>query len=94
LNVERIGAADLATRWNDLDELEQEDLVAEWPLTIDFLLRVLKYEESGLMSAEQQQRFAEIRQFMRDHEAEIDAVLGPGEAMIDPPREWYVSLDQ
>jgi hypothetical protein len=87
-------AIELAANWHIADPFDKDDLAIEWHLTIDFLLRVLKYEERGLMSAEQQQRFAEIRQFMRDHEAEIDAVLGPGEAMIDPPREWYVSLDR
>src|SRR5687768_12379274 len=85
-------AVDLVTRWETVDEYEQEDLISEWPLTIDFLLRVLNFQARGLMSDEQQRRFAEMRQFTRDHEADIDAVLGSGEAMIDPPREWYVTL--
>lgn len=87
-------AVELAANWDDADPFDKEDLAIEWDLTIDFLLRVLNFQERGLMSAEQQQRFVEIRQFMREHESDIDAVLGPGEAMIDPPREWYVSLRQ
>lgn len=87
-------AVELVADWDNADPFDQEDLEVEWGLTIDFLLRVLNFQERGLMSAEQQRRFAGIRQFMREHEADIDAVLGSGEAMIDPPREWYVSLHQ
>jgi hypothetical protein len=87
-------AVELAANWDDADPFDKEDLAIEWDLTIDFLLRVLNYQERGLLSAEQQQRFADIRQYMLDHESDIDAVLGPGEATIDPPREWYVNLHQ
>lgn len=87
-------AVEMAANWEQADPFDREDLAIEWPLTIDFLLRVLNFQDRGLMSAVQQQRFEDIRQFMREHEADIDAVLGPGEAMIDPPREWYVSLRQ
>ena len=87
-------AVELVANWDAADPFDKEDLAIEWDLTIDFLLRVLNFQERDLMSAEQQQRFTEIRQFMREHEADIDAVLGPGAAMIDPPREWYVSLHQ
>jgi hypothetical protein len=87
-------AVELAANWDDADPFDKEDLAVEWDLTIEFLLRVLNFKERGLMSAEQQRRFADIRRFMREHESAIDAVLGPGEAMIDPPREWYVSFHQ
>ena len=83
-------AVDLVIRWDEIGELEQEDLVAEWPLTIDYLLRSLSYLDKGLMSPEQIHRLAATRAFLHEHEPVLAAVLGADNLMLDPPREWYV----
>lgn len=82
------GAVDLVSRWDALDALEQEDLIVEWPLTIERLLFLLHYRRTGRFLDEHERQFQDIRQFMRDHVAEIERVLGPGQAMIDPPTVW------
>jgi hypothetical protein len=44
-------AVDLATRWDDIDEIEQEDLVGEWPLVVDFLDRSIAYRDQDVLHA-------------------------------------------
>ncbi|CAN5138956.1 hypothetical protein BH23CHL1_BH23CHL1_07220 [soil metagenome] len=77
-------ALDVVQRWDTLDPLDQDVFDAEWPLTIDYLVRLLRYREQGLFSSDQESRLQEIRQFMQAHAHKIDAVLGPGEARLNP----------
>jgi hypothetical protein len=85
-------AVDLVQRWKDADEFEQEDLIAEWPLTIDFLMRSLSYQDKGLMTQDQLRHLQEIRLFLSKHEPVLADVLGRDNLMLDPPSEWYASL--
>lgn len=77
-------ALETVRQWDRLDRLDQTVFDVEWPLTIDYLVRLLRYRHQGQFSADQESRFQEIRQFMQDHAHEIDAVLGPGEARLNP----------
>lgn len=79
-------AVALARRWGDADDFEQTDLVVEWPLSVDRLLRLRRHEERGHLSGAQRRRLQALRSYMREHEHELAAVLGPGEASSDPPR--------
>ena len=85
-------AVDLVTRWDDIDLLEQEDLVAEWPLMIDYLLRSLAYREKSLMTSEQCHHLQNVRAFLAEHESALARVLGEENLMLNPPTEAYASL--
>ncbi len=77
-------SVDLALRWDAIDEIEQEDLIGEWPLTIDFLFRSLSYRDSGLMTPTQHKRLMAIRDFLHEHERVLADVLGAENLMLDP----------
>jgi hypothetical protein len=84
-------AVDLAMRWDAIDEIEQEDLVGEWPLTIDFLRRSLSYRDKGLMTLDQRRHLAEVIAFLHEHEPVLAAVLGADNLMLDLPQERPVT---
>lgn len=84
-------AVDLARRWDAIDEIEQEDLVGEWPLTIDFLFRSLSYRDKGLMTPAQHQRLTAIRAFLHEHKSVLACALGDDNLMLDPPQERYAA---
>jgi hypothetical protein len=83
-------AVDLATRWDDIDEIEQEDLVGEWPLVVDFLDRSIAYRDQGLMSYTQHERLHAINSFLRDHRSTLAAVFGDENLMLDVSPERHV----
>jgi hypothetical protein len=75
-------AIDLAMRWDDIDEIEQEDLVGEWSLIVDFLDRSMSYHDKGLMSRTQHQRLNAIRAFLHEHRPVLASVLGEENLMF------------
>jgi hypothetical protein len=83
-------AVDLATRWNDIDEIEQEDLIGEWPLVIDFLNRSMAYRDQDLMSYTQHERLHAITSFLNEHRSTLAAVFGDENLMVDLPPERHV----
>lgn len=83
-------AVDLATRWGDIDEIEQEDLVGEWSLVVDFLCRSIAYCDKGLMSRTQHQRLDAVRSFLDEHQPVLAGVLGEENVMLDLTSEQHV----
>ena len=79
-------AVDLVLRWDAIDEIEQEDLIGEWPLTIDFLCRSLSYRDKGLMTPTQHTRLTVIHGFLHDHESVLADVFGEDNLMLDQPQ--------
>lgn len=66
-------AVALSAEWDELEEIEQVDFSAEWPLTIDALGRVQELADQGLLDAMQQAKFERILAYMRAH---VDDVAG------------------
>lgn len=64
---------------------DPETLDAEWYLAISHLIYLLRLRRQGLFSPDQESRFQELRQFMRDHAHELEVVLGRDGVMLDPP---------
>lgn len=85
-------AVDLAMRWNAIDEIEQEDLIGEWPLSIDFLSRLLSYRDKGLMTPAQHKRLTTIRAYPHDHESVLAFALGDDNLMLDQQQERYAAF--
>lgn len=63
---------------------DPETLFAEWFLAISHLVHLLRLQQQGFFSSDQERRFEELRCFMRAHEHELEAVLGPGGVTLDP----------
>jgi hypothetical protein len=68
----------------DADWGEPEDLYAEWFLAIDRLAYLVRLRQQRMFSPEQESQFQELQRFMREHEAELETVLGPGGAQLGP----------
>jgi hypothetical protein len=75
----------VAETWDDLDEIVQLDFVAEWPLTIDALVRVQHLVQELHLTPEQRATFDRVLAYMRDHVQEIADVLGDEYARLALP---------
>lgn len=75
---------DVLRCWDELDPLDQDVFDAEWPLTLDYLDRLREYRQRYPLSREQERRLQELEQSLYDHETDLEAILGPGGAMLDP----------
>jgi hypothetical protein len=83
-------AVDLAMRWDEIDEIEQEDLVGEWSLVVDFLYRSMAYHDKGLMSHTQHQHLNAIATFLNEHRPVLAGVLGEENLMFSLSLERHV----
>lgn len=77
-------ALDTMRDWESLDPLDQDVFDVEWPLTLDYLDRLREYRRQSLFSPRQERRFQELKKSLYDHESELEVILGPGGAMLDP----------
>jgi hypothetical protein len=70
--------------WDEVSWIEQAEVGAEWPLAVDYLYRLLQYRQQGMFSPEQESWFQDFQCFMREHEAELETVLGSGSVHLNP----------
>jgi hypothetical protein len=71
-------ALDIAGRWDQADELEQNDVLFEWPIARDYLIALNAYADHGELLTEQSERFAELQQFIDKYRPTLERILGPG----------------
>jgi hypothetical protein len=80
-------AVALSAEWDELDEHDQIDFSAEWPLTIDALGRVRKLADQGLLDATQQTEFERILAYMRAHVDDVAGMITEEYARLALPKE-------
>jgi hypothetical protein len=68
-------AIELSTEWDELDEDDQVDFSAEWPLTIDALGRVQAHVRQGLLDTSQLAEFERILAYMRAHVRDVACMI-------------------
>jgi len=71
-------AVQTASNWDRADPSEKSDLIHEWSLMLDFLVRVSEHEARGELTPAQEVRFDELRCFIREHATLIEGILGVG----------------
>ena len=77
-------ATDLVRRWDDVDEREQLDLVAEWALIQEFYQVGLDRKRRGQFTEQQQSCFDRARDLFREHHSALTNALGEAWVAFSP----------
>ena len=71
-------ALDYVACWDELDLVEQDDVICEWPMVQAYVYVLRERASAGSLSCEQLARWAELSSFMEGHRPTLEQVLGAG----------------